>query len=65
MHHAIYHFNGPQLSQETHFNLVKTLVYSLFYVSNPDSKLVTHQWHIFFHSSFASSEGWVEYKIYN
>ncbi len=41
--HAIYHFNGPQLSQETGFNLVTTLVYSLCYVSNSDSKLVTHQ----------------------
>lgn len=48
IHHAIYHFNGPQLSQGTHFNLVTALVYSLFYVSNADSKLVTHQWHIFF-----------------
>lgn len=28
-HHAIYHFNGPQLSQETRFNLVTTLVCSL------------------------------------
>lgn len=42
-HHAIYHFNGPQLSQETRFNLVTTLVCSLCYVSNSDSKLVTHQ----------------------
>ena len=47
IHHAIYHFNGPQLSQGTCFNLVTTLVYSLFYVSKSDSKPVTHLFFFF------------------
>lgn len=36
--HAIYHFNGPQLSHWTCLNLVTALVYFIFYVYNSDSK---------------------------
>lgn len=36
---AIYHFNGPQLSQGVRFNLVTTLDFFLFNMSNTDSDL--------------------------
>lgn len=37
INHAIYQFNGPQLSRGTQFNLITTHFHPLFYVSHPDS----------------------------